>query len=45
MRETSGLQIRKAVKVSETLRIKILIEDKVMEMAGVKISVKLSELI
>ena len=45
MRETSGLQIWKVVKVSETLRIKILIGDKVMEIAGVTILVKLSDLI
>ena len=45
MRETSGLQIRKVVKVSETLRIKIFIGDKVMEIVGETILVKLSDLI
>ena len=45
MRETSGLQIWKVVKVSETLRIKILIGDKVMEIVEVTILVKLSDLI
>ena len=45
MRETSGLQIRKVVKVSETLRIKIFIGDKVMEIVEVTILVKLSDLI
>ena len=45
MRETSGLQIWKLVIVSETLRIKILIGDKVMEIVEVTILVKLSDLI